>query len=565
MRWSQLAFPFLVGFSALSLTACLNGKDNKSSVNVASPTAGPSQKTLTPQEQQRRSQMNADQLCYEDLCQPGTKEVSFALLAQKAQTPSEQQKKYFEQYVRPLLAKATESEINSVQVFLNALNVQESQFAGLHFSPDQLRLMKAILIVSNSKLISPATSDIIAVQLRSTSYSQAYSLSVVKGAKSYFESLYPRMPLPDAVRAEINKILSIQDKLNNSLGAKLFYMEKGSLARVINGGVPDTDDLNRVRNNSRAMRIIETLLDETSSLTEKVSVSEEQMKDIYFRGDLRAKVNSYIVNLQKNISFCEPTFYQALNLYPQQKEIEAFKVTAEKVRQQVLDLLDSNDPAYAAVKKAQLYLPENSESISTSWLKSLQTGIDGSNTATENMKTQNAPTILLRAIFLSMNPKQDSNFCKDLVDFDVSDKTNPIDTGIKVSWFSVKRPDYGASIVAHELGHIVSAHSRSFDTQKACLTDKQGGSNQFQEEDIADLIALKVVTKSQNTLQHNNFGCALASMEKEPHLLNIDKKDVHSSPLYRALQVASARKEAIPASCMSLVNAQAPQALRSCD
>ncbi len=113
-----------------------------------------------------------------------------------------------------------------------------------------------------------------------------------------------------------------------------------------------------------------------------------------------------------------------------------------------------------------------------------------------------------------------------------------------LSWSTIQNPDVGVGIIAHELGHIVSARWPTFvTTEKTCL-----GSNSTNhiEEDFADLFSATLLKRANNIFENlplKNFGCALLSRDSngwtQGTLANPDATDTHSSDFYRLLAIGS--------------------------
>jgi hypothetical protein len=144
----------------------------------------------------------------------------------------------------------------------------------------------------------------------------------------------------------------------------------------------------------------------------------------------------------------------------------------------------------------------------------------------------------------------------------VTDASNRLNNKILISTFSVKNPDYGVGIVAHELGHLVfnfieknkllekvdsvgCVNSRNKYKSSAAL-DK----NQFLNEDWSDNFANRIVhfianSSSENRYYGKNFACALLEHDSDKQFainkLEPNKDDVHSSGLSRLIMNAADR------------------------
>ncbi len=141
---------------------------------------------------------------------------------------------------------------------------------------------------------------------------------------------------------------------------------------------------------------------------------------------------------------------------------------------------------------------------------------------------------------------------------------------IVVSWQSVVWPQYGAGIVAHELGHVlwqsVNGVSGLKETQQC--TDNQHqifydetrspiGTNSM--EDWADIFSISVQKDLRESWPYTaNFGCLLIYVDiekqdfKENALdLTAESKELHSSDMYRLIQ-QQVGMSSLPPSCLKL-------------
>ncbi len=129
--------------------------------------------------------------------------------------------------------------------------------------------------------------------------------------------------------------------------------------------------------------------------------------------------------------------------------------------------------------------------------------------------------------------------------------------------------DYGAAILAHEVGHVVDSHrdlltqpenQRRYKEVLACLNGlhpEQAETTEisfhgesifrgfYAEEDFADLISDKVFEKRKGV----NVSCgSIDSMKPDP-LINSDASDPHSSHLYRILHTETVKSGTVTSQC----------------
>lgn len=133
--------------------------------------------------------------------------------------------------------------------------------------------------------------------------------------------------------------------------------------------------------------------------------------------------------------------------------------------------------------------------------------------------------------------------------------------------------DYGAAILAHEVGHVVDTHrdlltqpenQRRYKEIRACLNGlhpEQAETTEisfhgesmhqgfYAKEDFADLISAKVFEKRKGV----NIGCGLIDSMRPNPLLNGDVSDPHSSHFYRILHSEVVKSGSLTTQCKEYV------------
>ena len=145
---------------------------------------------------------------------------------------------------------------------------------------------------------------------------------------------------------------------------------------------------------------------------------------------------------------------------------------------------------------------------------------------------------------------------------------------INLSWQTVKFPAYGAGLMAHELGHVVSAEltrqtQMPFNSVKVCTSRRhetfEGKRGAFYaEEDFADLLGAHVMKDLRNKkYKIGNPACII--LEKDESRWGTRRglsfawpeqitDDVHSTDFYRLIQFQLNSDQALPPSCQSVVD-----------
>ncbi|UXR64898.1 hypothetical protein EZJ49_01365 [Bdellovibrio bacteriovorus] len=576
MRWSKTMLTLGMIASCATMTACKKEKVDGASIHTAR-TKPAAEKSKTSQKQSdvankdtntsspaNTANLSAGQRCYQDLCSANA-ELSLPKLLADAEKPSEALKKYYDENLAPRVLETVNARVQQTNATLSYIAEKEAEFDKVEIADDQARLIKAIYIMVHPD--ASETQKTVIGLLSGEAFIKAHSLRQVKGASAYFTSIYAGKNLTEATKLEISKILELEEKINKAAKGRILNMKTGSLQRFLNGEVIEMDELEGLADSSFAMRLIDAVMDEKSNIPQQINLSMEEMKQIYGKANLQGQLKDLESERSQMLALCEKEMTKAMNLYPQEKEVAEFKATTEQVRKQVLSLLSAQDAAYGIVQKSVVYSPMTNEKAVKFWAQSLKDMAADSKDAVSDLKNLDASGSFTLATILSMTSNKKPTNCFHLVDLHISDATHTIDTGIKASWLSVKKPSYGVAILAHEFGHLISKFSQSYNSQKSCLAGKQGNTR-FMEEDFADVIAGKVVASLQNSLNgKSNYGCLFASAEDTPSLQVIKEntETIHSSGLFRALQLAQLKKAAIPESCKQAAQEQAPKALDKCE
>lgn len=561
MRWSKSLLTMSLVAGCVNLAACKKQTDNPVRTAKAAKAAAP----MSAIDKAERAKMTPERLCYVDLCpsQPG--ELSHKALLTTSSTPSDAQKAYFQEHLEGRLNEVIKAKIQLHNTVLNQLESKSAEFATAELNETQLRLIKVIYILRGQNISEKERNDIFA-KISTFDFAKAEARSQLQGPQSYFLTLHSDKTVMDAARAEIAHILALQESLNTAIGFKFVDLDHGVISRLKAGGAADATELKSLVQSSFSARLVEKLTLKDTGIADALPLSMDTIRNNLATSNFKARLNKRIQDAPNLISSCETRIYQGLNLYPENKDVTAFQQSVEMVREQVLKNLNSQDPAFEIVKKIAVYMPETINELSQSWAQTLTDQARTDQLQSEKLADMNASSVLMLGALLSQTFGETDMLCEDLVNLSISDFASPGLSGIKASWMSVKFPTYGISILAHEFAHHVFAHSKQFESTKDCLTDKQG-TTQFLNEDFSDVLAAKVVAQLQNSLpkKQSNYGCLFASEEKNPVLKIEEANAVHSSGLYRALQIAQTRKEIIPDTCKKLVAAQNSKALNTCE
>ena len=156
------------------------------------------------------------------------------------------------------------------------------------------------------------------------------------------------------------------------------------------------------------------------------------------------------------------------------------------------------------------------------------------------------------------NPLQSFCFAREFSARALRDETLPTTDRVFVSVESVLYPDIGRQILAHEMGHQISAEfkrknlsaesTQIYDRTRKCLADQhrfeEGPPDRFVEEDHADLISARAFPNSQVETW------CMAQGGKHSFELNASKEDPHSGFLFRLLHMHQIAFGSLPPTCL---------------
>lgn len=156
---------------------------------------------------------------------------------------------------------------------------------------------------------------------------------------------------------------------------------------------------------------------------------------------------------------------------------------------------------------------------------------------------------------------------------------------VRSGWQTNMFPEIGISILAHELGHIVSGSSGKlpqdkigFEQVRSCAAEghaKLAGSTlpsnfaQYAEEDWADAFSSRVVlTLEKNWPYFENSGCSMLHAEGSVPTLDLQDSSgvgTHSTSFLRTLQIQTQLGRPLPESCLQAMSSVEKEVVtRSC-
>ena len=262
-----------------------------------------------------------------------------------------------------------------------------------------------------------------------------------------------------------------------------------------------------------------------------------------------------------------------------------FKTLAEKVRQTARSTLSEFlsggglVSATAALDAAHFQLPPDRVEVKRDLTQIL-------NATTEDIRSRVRKSTLLHnrdeqislllffLVGLGEDPRpaifsRTQQVCANIKPSEFADKTLNRYGEIVVSWQSAVWPQYGAGILAHELGHVVTAALNAPQDLSLVRTCDYIRHQQFygasasipglnDEEDWADRFSASVMKRlAPNWPSAANMACILMTTDRQSLAegsfdLSQDSSNSHSTNIYRLLQVQKDLTGTLPPSCRSV-------------
>lgn len=578
MRWSKLILSLGI-LSAASLVGC---RKESSSDNKQSPP--PAQSQMKQQDsgamQTRGLQppraddgnkivIATPEQCYTDLCE-SNRELNLFKLMTDAKKGSPAQQEYYKKYIHPLVIDTMRQKANAARAAIGIIERYKSQFQNLKLNEIQKRLLVSMYyILKPQKLNGERRAEIDDV-LSKLTLTKASSGAYIKGAKSYLAVLHPGVEIQKAAQLEAQYIDFMQKKINDASEMKIIAFSFPGFQRALKGQTVDREEMNEIVNYGAYTRKLEALiLGEAKKAVDRVGFSEADFFKTYKNAKLEKQYDKVQDYIAVDAAKCETSFYQSINLAPTKEDIEKFDDLKNQVKKASLSLLNSSDPAHAVVEKTNFSLPYNSEESVGLWRDAFKEEIRKNKESIARSGQFGAIEAYVLAITNSLTVHLETSLCDGMYDPNLIDAITPEDGASRLSWLTVRYPQYGITVLAHEIAHVVFQHSNYFESEKQCIRE-QNKTDKYTAEDFADLLAIRAeahIEKSGMDLtgKKANVGCLFASTQIGEGFTNQNPNDTHSSHLSRAVKYALYRKQELPASCKALARAEKSNVLNSCD
>ncbi|MFZ4715390.1 MAG: hypothetical protein ACOYL6_16825 [Bacteriovoracaceae bacterium] len=331
---------------------------------------------------------------------------------------------------------------------------------------------------------------------------------------------------------------------------------------------------------------------ETASLSEIVNISDILKR--LDQAEALLKNQAKVAELTSNDELdCIAKYAQNITALPTKDQIKKAKEDAKHVLDNLKEKVFTKFSTHTAemlnscFEDVEVILPQDKFSFEEDFYKNLDLSLDGgANVSLISDETKKQFSLIDVYSYFDKDWTAESGtrdaltFCADKFSMNFVDDRAITNTKVfYASWSTVKYPNFGKSIMAHEMGHIMEAclmsggaSSSSFKDYidiENCLAKKHPEANpkftqrltidtldqgkivkqsfamkQFNQEDLADLV-------SSTAFPEFNVGCGLLGIagDEKFSVFNTNAEDVHSSNIFRALHAEYVRKGKLPNAC----------------
>jgi hypothetical protein len=514
--------------------------------------------------------------CYQDLCTAESQEYTYESIFGQAARSTDDQHAYFQKNMAAVVRQYVDLSLANNSQLLTSVEAMESKLAGIKLSETEMRSVKAMIIFKKPDSLSEDLRNDFFKRGSEKPYTLAQLQNLSNLPAEALKIMYPKASTAEALKQESQAILSLRDSLKKALKMDIVTLDDSLFQQALKGESLSINEMKYILTRGYNLKVFNELaFGDMQDITNKFEMTERELILLYQDSKLKETLKPAHTAVQE-YGYCEGRFYQSINLYPRQEQIDTFKALVPEVLQTVSSILPANDKAQEKLKTLIIGYPKMAGDIVLDWQNELRSATAEAQ-STANVTKGLSPAGLKTLILLksAMNNKNKQSVCDSIISLEVSDMSIPGSTQLNVSWFSVRYPMFGVGILAHEIGHIVQANSDAFETQKSCIVDRQDDDLKSKKsmsafnmnEEFADMISAKVVKQLEPKLQFKaqNFGCYFASMDKsQMELVNVSPAG-HSSGLFRALTIANLDGKKIPASCADLAAAKSSKVLNRCE
>ncbi|MBO9668159.1 MAG: hypothetical protein J7501_15260, partial [Bdellovibrio sp.] len=517
-----------------------------------------------------RGKYSAYEFCYRELCDKTLAKFPNVIdTIVKSAQPTPAQEAYYNTYISPALKAYMAQAETTNKVLLAGLQAKQDRFATTELNPDQQRLVRFLELTSNLKK-DPSFESYFTTKYSNLDFAKAHTTFLTMRGYTYLQKLYPDKDIKTALEQEYSLVSVYAAQMRTSIGTMVNYTPTDIAEKIKKGEELSLQEVESFSANAYSQRMLVFFLfsdgsDQINKSLKERPYTAESLSEIYRIHNLPSMVLAKIKLPELKEDLCKARYLSSINLYPQDQEIAKFQPIAEQIKQEAIRQLLPNDPAIEKIQNLKLIYPPTLNQNSKSFLGKIKAKQERAVTFQQELNSMSDSAFYTMALIYSLNGPQKDGTCDELPNGEISDKTTPWDSYLALSWYSIRYPELGIGIVAHELGHSIYAYSNNVEYVRQCLIDKKSGIPNYANEDYADIFGAKVVASLNKNLKYPmyNYVCGI----DDPKSTSIDDpiNDNHSGTIYRALQVQRVLGMDIPQSCQYLVNERTPKALHSCE
>ena len=492
--------------------------------------------------------------CAQDLCQ-NIQQPSLETILEKAGNGTAEQNQYYQEHINPLVEKLIAERQKSIQLLLTKWAEIKSTYNTVSWTPEQMRILKVLLLINKSTLIPQENLVAFQKQLGTLTFHSAYSVAAAQGPEAYIRGLSRESDLKSAIEKVLIELENKNKALNALAGTDLF--DESPFIQRLRSMMLATAEITAFS----AMTLKELSAKSYASelfyyftagagkdLLNQIPLADHAIKAQLTLESAETKLRARLQSLASDSEQCRIVYNQAINLYPTSASLADFKLGAQKVLEEAHRLY----PQTKEIQTAILYPPTNLQ-MSQDFVEEMRFLANHEFQKDELIKDLQPSALSMLAVATALSPSTHSSICKSKVDLDISDVAHQDSRSIALSWYSIRFKNEGLGILAHELGHVFESTllpaKASF---KSCLVEKHGSSaNEKQlSEDFADHFTaqiMKSLNKHNAEIKLNNFACAF--LQADGMSLTSTEQSTHSSPLFRALHIHQEAFESLPESC----------------
>jgi len=419
-----------------------------------------------------------------------------------------------------------------------------------------------------SLLINPTNDELDAVSSLAIVFSVAQNLQGFSrfSYDTNLKMLYPGKTTIEAQKAAALSIKEVQDKISKII---ILYKELQDHSLVIEKAI-NSENLSVAEQKIMLSQIelnyfLNTLLsDQIQNSFAKVpldlekTLNEKNKKYNESEVALAIKTPQTIKNiLQTTVAQCSAKLAYSYAALPTKQQLIKFSEMVSIVQNTAQQMIEQKiKMSLPEAFRSEIALPTAQDFVIDEWQNYLQVGTADSDMNIKKLKAVdlNDPLIMNSFVvnFILEEKKQlfsdVLSFCEKAEPPFLNDAAIPMLNSINLSWPTIRHPEIGLAIVAHEIGHVASSKwPESVKAEKSCLAQIQG-TPKYVEEDFADLFSAEIFNRLNGSVTDTklkNLGCGLQSILLPGTLKNQNPSDSHSSGFYRMLAFSKMTRQKI--------------------